>query len=471
MFLLFSLLACTKGVTPEVVMPEAHPLDTRPTIGNVTDYAPPTPEVLTLDNGVPVWFLHQPGLPLISVRLIVEGGKASDPTDKPGVVSFTDSMMTRGAGEMDSTAFSAAVEDAALSLYLSTGERRSWVTLDAHSDQFTKGLELMMSAITAPRFDKDEFERAQEQRKAELAQSLDDPRTLAGWIAQELYFGESHPLAHASIGSKEAIIATTTDDLKQSWSSRFGPSNTQVVVVGDIEKEAALDALNTALGSWQDSKVVTKPAETTPPTGAAGYYLVNNTGAAQSVLRVMVPGWEETDADYPKASLGSIVLGGTFTSRLNRLLREEKGYTYGARASLSTGDGYGKLVTSSNVRTDVTGPALADMLSELERLTSDGIDDVEIKKAKGSKKTRVVGSMGQRGEVANNYAGYAASGRGPGDLGANLLATQRATLEEVNTVLQGINLDDKIVLVVGDLAEIEAQVRDSVPADWVVLDR
>jgi zinc protease len=463
---LLLLTACLKGPTPEVAVSN-HVLDTRPTIGAAADYIPPSATSQTLDNGATLWVLPKPGLPLISLRMVVDGGKAADPVGMPGLTSFTDGMLTHGAADKDATAYAAAAEDAALSISFGTGDSNSWGSLDTHTNQLATGLSLFADAVIAPRFDAEEVETLRAQRMASLTQSKDDPRTRASWASDALYFGEGHPLANPSIGNEESIAAVTADQMRESWSARYTPSNAKFVISGDIDVETAVKMLNTAFASWTTDTVSTK-APLPTPMGTPGYFAIDNKGAAQTVLRVILPGWLEEDPNYNLADLGRIVLGGTFTSRLNSLLREEKGYTYGARATLTAGDNYGNLIASSNVRTDVTGLALADLMGELVKISA-GIDDAELKKAKGSKKTKTVGAMGTRSSVADTFAGYAASDRATDSLAADLAASLGTDLESVNAVLATIDTADAIVLVVGDLDKIMPQLKEHVQAEWTIV--
>ena len=464
---LLLLTACLKGPTPEVAVSN-HVLDTRPTIGAAADYMPPSATSQTLDNGATLWVLPKPGLPLISLRMIVGGGKAVDSTGMSGVTSFTDSMLTHGAADKDATAFAAAAEDAAVSIGFGTGDSNSWGSLDTHTDKLALGLSLFADAVISPRFDAAEVETLRSQRMASLAQSKDDPRTKATWLSDTLYFGAEHPLSNPSIGNATSITATTADDMRKSWSARYTPANAKFVIAGDIDADTAAKMLNTAFADWNPPAGTTSQA-LPAPMGAPGFFAMDNKGAAQTVLRVILPGWLETDPSYNLADLGRIVLGGTFTSRLNSLLREEKGYTYGARATLTAGDNYGNLIASSNVRTDVTGLALADLMGELVKISA-GIDAAELKKAKGSKKTKTVGSMGTRSSVADTFAGYAASDRAADSLSNDLSASLGTDLDSVNAVLATIDTANAIVVVVGDLDKIMPQLQEHVQAEWTVIE-
>lgn len=464
-----AFLACPKTVeTPDIVV-QAHPLDARPTIGAPADFSPEAPQVFTLDNGATVWLVERPGLPLVSVRMVVDGGKAMDPAEQPGLVNFSDTMLTHGAGDLDATAFAEAIEQDALSLWASTGQATTWVGLEATSSTLATGLDLMASAVSAPRFDAEEVDRVREQLLGEISMSLDSPATVAGWVADGFYFGEGHPLGHPGIGNAASVEVISAKDLEASWSSRFAPERATFVVSGAVTQSELKALLDASFGDWSG-----KPSllpELGPAAQASGYYLVDNPGASQSVLRVVLPGWQADDPHYIPATLGSVVLGGTFTSRLNRLLREEKGYTYGARAGVGAGPGYGRMVTSSSVRGDVTGLALVDMLGEIERITQ-GIDAAELKKAQGAAITDAVSAMESRSSIAGSLAGVVAMDQSPERMATELDAARGASVDSVNAALATIDPSAALIVVVGDLSVIQPQLAEVMPeVSWTVVEK
>lgn len=461
-------LGCAK--TPPQAAADGHPLDVRPEIPAPKDFAAPLPTTFELANGAKVWFVERPGLPLVSVRMIVAGGSVLDPADQPGVTAFTDAMLTRGAGELDEKGFAEAVEQLALDLHVSTHTTSTWLSLDAHRDQLVAGLGLLSEAARAPRFDRATVDQARDQRLGRLSQALDNPNAISSIVANNLYWANNPAMGHFDLGTAESIAATESIDLVASWETRFGPSRTTFVVAGDIASDDLRLALDQAFTGWEDNHDPATLATVAAPAPSTGMFFVDNPGASQSILKVIMPGPAPSSAENAAAGLGTVVLGGTFTSRLNRLLREEKGYTYGARARLDEEAGYGQWTISTAVRGDVSGPALADLMGELQKIR-DGIDAAELKKAKGATATRLIGAMGSRASVAAIYAGEADAGRTPGSLQASLLASMSATEEQVDAALVGMDLDQAVVLVVGDLDKVRAQIEEAMPGTWTVLAR
>ena len=436
-------------------------------------WSPPQPEVVTTVGGAQLWHVHRPGLPLVSLRIMLPGGSALDPADRPGLTAFADDMVLRGAGELDAAAFSAALQAEAIDLSVSTDRDSTILSLDCTVDNLPTAMRLLHLAVTRPRFDSAETERAREQRIQSRRDALDDPRSVASTVGWQQFFGADSPYAHAPMGTADALAAMTPDALSASWHARAQPQQARWAVVGDLDADAARAIIAEHFDAWTGdgaaNPVVPPPPGRTTPAAAGGRILVDNPGASQTVLRVWLPGWTASDPNRVAGDLGTVVLGGTFTSRLNALLREEKGYTYGARARLSTGRGYGTIAVSTNVVIDQTGPALSDLASELQRFAQ-GISANEAGKAEASRRTDAIEVTGSRAASADLLASLAAEGRNADGQLADLHMAARAEAEDVNRVIAHLTLDDSLVVVVGDLARIRADVESALPGDWIELD-
>jgi len=465
-----TLLAACAARAPEPTPVNASlPLDTMPQVAEVGDWTPPVPSTFTLSNGLPVWHLPQPGLPLVSVRLVVHGGSSSDGAGAHGLANLTDALLLHGAGEHDAVSFSAAAELLAIDLDVSTGSLTSTLGLDVHADRLDEGLDLLADMVLRPTFTDDELDRARELHLGEIAQLRDSARTLARVELRQRWFGAGHPLAHPTIGTAADLASIDRDAVVADWQARFQANRAGLVVSGDVDTETLKSALEARLGGWSADGAAAL-TELPPAAGLSTpteRILVHKAEATQSVLSVVLPGWVEGDPSVEPARLGTIALGGTFTSRLNRKLREEEGYTYGARAWLESGPSYGMLHASSAVKGAQTAPALRDMLAILEAFPQ-GIEDDELTKASGAWRTSVIESMGSRSGIASTYADQLSAMRDAEDLGSSLakaLATERG---EVDTVISEVSLDKALILVVGDADAIQGEL-EALGGTWTVV--
>lgn len=434
-------------------------------------FAPPVPTSLDLGNGASAWLVPQPGLPLVSLRLLVPGGRAADPADQPGLSAFADSMLTHGAGDRDAQAFAAATDQLAIDLGAVTTDTWTVLHLDVHADRLEPALDLLVDAALRPRFDADEVDRVRELRVGELTYAMDDPRTVAAWVSDRAWYGAGHPLSRPVDGTLASTQAFQPAELKASWERRREQAAPRLVVVGDVSAERLQALLTPRLAAW---KVTGSPPAPPPPppaiTQGPALYLVDNPGSSQTMLMLTMPGPAAGDADLDAARMGTIVLGGTFTSRLNRLLREEKGYTYGARASLRAAPGAGAVVVGTAVQREVTAPALVDLLAEVQRLQG-GLSPDELTKARGAWQTDLVEAAATRASLADFYEGLARLGQDPAALGARLQAVSALEPGAALAALAESQPTSGAVVVVGDLAEIQAAVQAAVPGRWQVVDK
>lgn len=445
------------------------PLDTTPVVGAAPVFQAPVPVVYTLSNGLAVWVVERPSLPLVSVHVVVKGGSAADPDQRPGLAALTDTMLTHGAADRDATAFAAAVEQQAIRLEVSTDASYSEVGLATHADRLDLALDLMADAILRPRFDADELARVKAQRDSELAESLDDPMQVAKNVTSRAYYGAGHPYAHPTMGTRAGVAAATLDDVRASWAARFGANRATITVVGAVTGPQIRDALEKRLGAWAASA----PAPVIAPAPARkkqSFVLVDNPGSSQSVIYVMMPAPGPGQPELHAARMGVIALGGTFTSRLNNLLREEKGYTYGVAARLAPDRDNTTVFVRTAVRQDVTAPALKDLLGELNRLPK-GISAEELDKARGARRSTLVDALESRSGAASAIAGLQALGLPPDNWQNELVVLGGLDPKAVKSALKRVGLKQAVVVVVGDASVIQPELAKAVKGPWITAAR
>jgi zinc protease len=464
------LAACgPKEPPPPPPAPPVDPLAEKPGVGTPPDWTPPAAETLSLDNGADAWLVSRDDLPLVSVRLWIPGGTLAGPEKHPGLVVLTDTLLMHGAGDRDGAEFAAHAEQLAISLEASTWERGTVVSLDCHADRLDEGLELMADAVLRPRFARADVQRERDLQISEIERALDDPRTVASWVSYAQWYGEGHPSAIPGEGTVKGLKGVSEKTVRADWARRSSPVGARFIVTGAVGAEDLKGRLDTHFGAWKGKE---KAAPEFPPaagvTDGPRYVMVDAPGSSQSVLRVILPGHPVgAEADVP-TRLGAIVLGGTFTSRLNRLLREEKGYTYGARARHASGPDDGLLMAYTNVRGDVTGAALKDLLGELEKAAA-GVDEAERTKAIGAARTDAVEGAGTRSSLAGALLSATADGLGPDALQQDLAAVTGTDEAAIDAALSTVDLSRALIVVVGDLSAVREEVEAAVPAEWEVV--
>lgn len=351
--------------------PEATGLDraVMPGKGPESAFRLPTRHAFRLDNGLRVIRVEDRRLPLASAVLIVPGGSASDPANLPGLASLTTSLMEEGAAGKSSQELAEALEKLGATLDVRTSTDAAVVSLSTLTSTLDQAFGLMADVVTRPDFPPDELERQRVRRRVQLKQVQDQPGTVALVVAQRAVFGD-HPYAAPGFGTPDAVEAITREDIVGWWRRTFVPGHATLLVVGDVGEDALRRSLDRTLGAWAAGPIpdlaLPRPVEGTGRT----VYLVDRPGAVQSNLVVAELGTDRLTPDYAALDVLNTALGGAFVSRLNLNLREDKGYTYGARTRFEFGKVPGAFAASAPVQTEVTGPAIVEMIKEIQEIGS-----------------------------------------------------------------------------------------------------
>ncbi|MCB9685413.1 MAG: insulinase family protein [Alphaproteobacteria bacterium] len=461
--MLLSLLALSAHAAPapaQVVEIDAAIdwLGPIPEVGAPSVFVPPTPGTATTLGGRPVWVVEDHVLPIVSVVLSVAGGSSTDPAGKAGRAALADQMMRQGAGERDATAFAALVEREAIELDVSTGREGSTISFTCNRDKLDLALDLVADMILRPTLLEEDLVRERGLEVAALEQADNEPGSVASRLAWAAWWGADHPYGHPSAGLADTLGTLTRKDAKAYHKAYWTPTTLTVTAAGDLTAADLASRIDARLGGWK-ARAAKLPTITEAPEQARTVIAADRPGSAQTTLFLMMRG--EGIGEGEALDLGSVVLGGTFTSRLNAKLREEKGYTYGARAGtveLAKGGGVVQVYTS--VRTDATGAALADLLGELER-AQEGITDDELTKAIGAWRQDVLAAMETRDAAAGIFARWERAGRPPSSLADELRTIEGTTTAAVDEALHTYGPQaEQVLVLVGDKAAIASQLEE-----------
>ncbi len=319
-----------------------------------------------LSNGLRVVLMEKHEVPLVQMNLVVRAGSVMDPPGRYGLASMTADMMDEGAGELDALELEDAVSFLGARLSVSAGLHTSRVSLFTPLSKLDEALPLMADVLLRPRFPAEELERKRRSALTSLLQFHDEPTVIASVLFARTLYGPEHPYGRPYLTDEASIRAITVDDLRTFHDRYFRPNNAFLVVVGDVTLDDLVPRLEKHFGEWQPGEVPEIEVPTPRQVGAREVLLVDKPGAAQSVIRIGRIGVSRTTEDYYALVVMNTILGGSFTSRLNQNLREDKGYTYGARSSFSFRPAPGPFTASASVQTDVTGPSLTEFFRELE---------------------------------------------------------------------------------------------------------
>ncbi len=372
-------------VLPEEPEPAPSARDERPADLTNGDFTPPRHEAFTLANGLEAMVWTRPGLPLVSMRLVSREGAACDPDDKQGLAAIAARMMAEGAGDLDALEFEDAVRSLGGEFTAGADPEATTVSLTILRRNLDRGADLFADAILRPRFDRSAWERVRSLWLEELEQRAEVPAAAAAVVAERLLFGDGSPYAWPADGMTWTVEGITLDEARAAQRSLLRPRGSLLLIAGDVTAAEARSMAERVFGGWEPTGAPRAPVAPGPapaPNDAGPrVVLVDRPGATQTYIRFTAPGLPYADAARVPAQLLNVILGGSFTSRLNQNLREDKGYTYGARSRFRMLTGAGSFSATASVQAEVTGAALREFLNEFERIRAGDITDTEATKA------------------------------------------------------------------------------------------
>ncbi|BDG03631.1 M16 family metallopeptidase [Anaeromyxobacter oryzae] len=405
-----------------------------PELGPAPELELPAQKHFTLANGLKVRLVERHRLPIVALHLVVDAGGIHDPPKLPGLASFTAAMLTEGGTRTRSaTRISDDVGFLGASLSSGATQDSAFVSGASLSRHVPKLLEIFADVAMNPAFPRKDFLRVQDQRKVTLLQQRDQPQTVATKAFTNVFWGSGSPYAHYVLGTEASVAATRPEDLSRYHARLWRPDGAELVVVGDVTEAALRPVLERTLGKWKKGGPSPVPRQG-PLAAPHRTVLIEKADAPQSALLLGMPGVERASKDYVPATVLFQVLGGGTSSRLFRNLREEKGYTYGLGAGADARRLAGVSVVRGNVKADVTGPALKEILAELDRLRKEPVADEELADAKAALVRSLPADFATVGGVAGRIAELVVYGLPDDYWNGYADAVKKVTAEDVRRV-------------------------------------
>ena len=339
----------------------------------------PDYQIRTLDNGLRVVAVPHHEQPAVSLRLLVAAGAAHDPIDKPGVATLMASVLDQGTKTRSAQEIAIAIDNLGGALGVGAGTDLSFVNAVSLKEDFGFALDLVADVARNPAFAPEEIERQRQQALSGLQVTYEDPEYIAGIVFDRLVYG-FHPYGRPSAGTPASVRAITRDDLVAFHGRFFAPNNAILAIVGDVTPEEAFAGAARALGDWPRRELAL-PEFGDPPPPARRVVVVDRPGAVQTEIRVGHLGVARKNRDYTALDLAVNILGGEGANRLHRVLRSERGLTYGAAAEFDTLQQSGDFVAETNTRSETTGEALRLIVDEYWRLRRERVNRAELEGA------------------------------------------------------------------------------------------
>ncbi len=336
--------------------------------------AGPDPEVTIptvwngrLANGMKVSGITHSELPLINYSIIIEGGHLLDDPAKAGLANLTASVMNEGTKNKTPEELEDAIKLLGASISISAGNETITIRVSTLARNFEKTLAIVEEMLFEPRWDEEQFNLAKLRIINNLKRNQANPSYLASTTLNKLVYGENNIMATELSGTTGSVEALNIDDLKAFYDKNFSPSVAQIIVAGDIELPGVEKAFGSLSSKWQAKDVVLPQLQAPEAPAKSQIYFVDVPGAKQSVIYIGAPSLLRTNPDYYPVYVANYKLGGSFNGIFNLILREEKGFTYGAHSFLSSGKNYGAFSAFSMVRTNSTLESLTIFKTEMEK--------------------------------------------------------------------------------------------------------
>ena len=330
----------------------------------------------TLANGLQVIAVPHHEQPAVSLRLILRAGGSQDPAGKPGVAMLAAALLDQGTTTRDAETIASTIDSIGGALGTGSGSDLTFVNAVVMKDSLDLALNLVADVATKPMFAAEEIDRQKQQMLSGLKVSYEDPDYIAGVVFDRLVYGYS-PYGRPDTGTPQSIASITRDDLVEFHKTWFGANNAILAIVGDVQPEEAFAGAERAFGKWERAATpALKLSEPPPPTRRV--VVVDRPGAVQTEIRVGNIALPRKHPDFLALDLALKILGGEGGNRLHRVLRSDRGLTYGASADVYALKDAGDVMADTDTRSETTGEALRLIVDEIWKLQREKVSPREL---------------------------------------------------------------------------------------------
>lgn len=366
--------------------------------------AGPAPEIkigdiesFTLDNGLKVFVVENHKLPRVTVRLLIDRDPIKE-GEHAGYVEIAGQLLRTGTVNRTKDQIDEEVDFLGANLFTTSTS----VTASSLVKHIDKLMDIMADVVLHPQFKQEELDKIKKQKISALAAEKDDPNAIASKVKSVLYYGKDHP--YGETVTEQTIESVTLDMCNNYYNTYFKPNISYMAIVGDITLDDAKDLVEKYFAGWQQGEVPSFTYKTPKAPLITKVALVDRSSAVQSVIHVGYPvKLPKNSADIIPATVMNNILGGNFSSRLNQNLREDHGYTYGARSVLASDELIGQFDASLEARNSVTDSAITEIIKEMKKLRKEPVSDEEL----DAIKKYMIGSFSRSLENPQTIANFA----------------------------------------------------------------
>ena len=428
-------------------------------------YSFPKIQSAVLDNGSKLVLAERNDLPLVNLEVVFNKGWAIESNEQQGLANFTMSMMDEGTKKYSSLDFAEAQERLGSGIGYGSSIDTTYASLSSMKVNLEATLDLFKEGLLNPIFPQAELDKVKKRWLDSIDQQLNNPGSVANRKIRGLVYGEGHPYAkESSSGLKETVEQFTREDLIKMHALLTNPSDSTFIVTGDINLNEATELLNKKFNNWTSQASDINPIDlfTVEDQSEPRVFLIDKPGAIQSYIlaaQLLPPTNSDDDIliDYM-----NYAIAGSFTSRINMNLREDKSWSYGVRTSTGYSQGQRLMRMTAPVQTDKTAPAILEVLREYNEYVNDSpITADELSKIKNARTLRLPGQYETLGALLGGMEDIVKYNRDFDYLDTIADKRNAILLEDVRSASKKyLDTNKWTWVIVGDLAQIESPVRE-----------
>ena len=409
-----------------------------------------------MDNGIKVIGTETNEIPVVAIRISINGGHKMDmyTPNKSGLAVLTAALMNESTENFTSEQIQEELRKIGSSININANNSSTTIRVNSLKKNIKRTMELVEEVLYNPKFSQEDFDRIKKQQLEGLKSQVKNPSAIANNVYRRLLYGDDHIYAVPASGIEESVNIITLEDVRNFYTAYYAPELSELVVVGDISKKEIMPALR-FLDSWENKSAKIPEMPAVRAQDKTKIYLVDKKEAPQSEIRIgyVTDMSYDVTGDYFKSTLMNYALGGAFNSRVNLNLREDKGWTYGARSFFNSGDDPGPYTASAGVKGEATAGAVSEFMKEITNYKKDGITDDELtfmRNSIGQRDARSYETPGQKASFLGRIIHY--------DLDKSFVDEQANIInsiskEEINKLAdKTLQIQNMNILVVGDKA-------------------
>ncbi len=347
-----------EAVTEIVKTPSKFDRSVQPAPGESPALNIPEMWTQTLSNGMKVSGIQQDEIPVATFSLVIEGGHLMDNMEKNGVANLMTDILMEGTANKTPEQLEEEIALLGASINMYTTRESIVIRGNTLTRNLKKTMDLVAEILLEPRWDEAELARVKTKTINNIERSDANPNAVASRVYDKILYGEDHIFSYPTSGTVESVKAIAMEDLKEFYNNNFSPSISTFQIVGKVDKNAVLTNLKSLEERWPAKEVSIPEYPVANTRDKASLYFVDIPNSKQSVINIGYVAIPRTDADFYPLKVMNYKLGGSFSGNVNLILREEKGYTYGARTNFSGSKIPGTFTASSSVRTNTTGESV-----------------------------------------------------------------------------------------------------------------